>query len=222
MSTTVQLNAKVRTGTGKGAARKIRQNGGVPGILYGERKDPVLVEFDGREFLRLVKGHTISNLIIDFMVSGESEAVKTLIREVQVDPLTQEVVHVDLNRISMTERIEVEVPVNVTGMPVGVKEFGGILQHAVRSLLIKCLAANIPDQITVDVSQLMIGDSLHVSDLSIPDVEILEETTVAIASVVPPTITKEPVAGETTETAVEPELVGKKKEDEEGKGDEKE
>lgn len=222
MSTTVQLNAKVRTGTGKGAARKIRQNGGVPGILYGERQDPVLVEFECREFLRLVKGHTISNLIVDFMVSGESESVKTLIREVQVDPLTLEVVHVDLNRISMTERLEVEVPVIVTGMPVGVKEYGGILQHAVRSLLIKCLAANIPDQITVDVSQLMIGDSLHVSDLSIPDVEILEETTVAIASVVPPTITKEAVPGETAESAAEPELVSRKKEDEEGKGDEKE
>ena len=160
MSTTVQLNAKVRTATGKGAARKIRQKGGVPGILYGERQEPVLVEFDGREFLRLVQGHPISNLVVDFVVAG-GEAVKTLIREVQTDPLTGEVFHVDLNRISMTERIEVDVPVVVVGMPVGVKEHGGILQHAVRSLLMKCLAANIPDKVTVDVSQLMIGDSVH-------------------------------------------------------------
>ncbi len=221
MSTTVQLNAKVRTATGKGAARKIRQKGGVPGILYGERQEPVLVEFDGREFLRLVQGHPISNLVVDFVVAG-GEAVKTLIREVQTDPLTGEVFHVDLNRISMTERIEVDVPVVVVGMPVGVKEHGGILQHAVRSLLMKCLAANIPDKVTVDVSQLMIGDSVHVRDISLPDVEILEEEGVTIASVVPPTITKEAVSGEEAAAPAEPELVGKKKEEGEGEGDEKE
>jgi len=222
MSTTVQLKGTVRPGTGKGAARKIRQGGHVPGVLYGQRLDPVLVELDGREFLRVVQGHAISNLIVDFVVEGAAESVKTLIREVQTDPLTGDVVHVDFNRISLTESIEVEVPVAVTGVPVGVKEHGGILQHAVRSLLIKCLAVNIPDEIKVDVSELMIGDSIHVSDLSLPDVEFLEEGSVSVASVVPPTVTKEPVPGEEAEGPAEPELVGRKKEEEEGEGGEKE
>jgi large subunit ribosomal protein L25 len=167
--------------------------------------------------MRAVSGHTVSNLVVDLSVGGAAELVKTLIREVQVDPLSGFVVHVDLNRISTTERLEVEVPVELEGIAIGVKEFGGILQHAVRSLLLKCMVDKIPDEIKVDVSALNVGDSIHVSDLQIPDVEILEEPDTTIASVVPPTVMKEPTAEEAEAAAAEPaepEVVGRKKEEE--------
>ncbi len=218
MATTVQLNGSVRSGKGKGVARKLRAAKRIPAVVYGKGTDPVMIDIDAREFLRAVSGHSVSNLVVDLAV-GASDLVKTLIREVQTDPLTGEVYHVDLNRISLTERIEVEVPVVLAGIPVGVKEYGGILQHAVRSLAIKCLAVDIPDKVTVDVSGLMIGDSIHVRDLEVPDVEFLEEPDTSVASVVPPTVVKEEVAAEegaAAEGAAEPELVGKKKEESEG------
>jgi len=218
MATTVQLSGNVRSVKGKGAARKLRAAKRIPGVLYGRDADPVMLDLDEREFMRAVTGHSVSNLVVDLNVTGDAGPVKTLIREVQIDPLSGEVVHVDLNRISTTERLEVEVPVELEGTPVGVKEFGGILQHSVRSLLIKCMVDKIPDEITVDVSGLGIGDSVHVRDIQIPDVEILEESDTTIASVVPPTVIKEPTAEEAEEAGAEepaePEVVGRKKEEE--------
>ncbi len=220
MAITVQLNGNVRLGTGKGVARKLRAAKRIPGVLYSKGTEPVLLDLDEREFMRAVSGHTVSNLVVDLNVGGSAELVKTLIREVQVDPLSGFVVHVDLNRISTTERLEVEVPVELEGIAIGVKEFGGILQHAVRSLLLKCMVDKIPNDIKVDVSALNVGDSIHVSDLQIPDVEILEEADTTIASVVPPTVIKEPTAEEVDAAAAaepaEPEVVGRKKEEEEG------
>lgn len=220
MATTVQLNGKVRTERGKGAARKLRAARSIPGVLYGKGDETVLLTLDEREFLRAVTGHTVSNLVVDLTVGGDTGAVKTLIREVQMDPLTGEVVHVDLNKISMTERIEVEIPVELTGIPVGVKDQGGILQHSVRSLLMKCLVVDIPDRITIDVSALGIGDSIHVADLQVPNAEILEETETTVASVVPPTVAKEPTEEEAeaaaAEEAAEPEVVGRKRAEEGG------
>jgi large subunit ribosomal protein L25 len=220
MATTVQLSGNVRSVAGKGAARKLRAAQRIPGVLYSKGTDPVMLELDEREFMRAVSGHSVSNLVVDLSVTGSNEPVKTLIREVQIDPVSGAVIHVDLNRISVTERLEVEVPVELDGIPTGVKEFGGILQHAVRSLLIKCMVDKIPDEITLDVSALAIGDSIHVRDLDIPDVEILEDPDTTIASVVPPTVIKEPTAEEAEEEAAEepaePEVVGRKKEEEEG------
>jgi large subunit ribosomal protein L25 len=221
MPTTVQLKTKNRTASGKGGARKLRQDRRVPGVIYGKGVDPIPVEIDEREFLRSVSGHAVSNLIIDLGVEGTTEPVKALIREIQTDPLSGAVVHVDLNRISMTEKIEVEVPLEVTGIPAGVKDEGGVLQHPVRALLVKCLVINIPEIIAVDASGLHIGDAIHVRDLDVPGVEIMENPDRTVVSVLAPTVIKEDVveeAAEGEEGAAEPELVGKKKEDSEEGG----
>jgi large subunit ribosomal protein L25 len=223
MATTIELNAKRREGTGKGVARKLRAARRVPGILYGKGMEPVLIDLDEREFTKSVGGHAVSNLFVDLRVDGESALVKTLVREVQTNPLSGSVEHVDLNRISLTEEIEVEVPIELVGLATGVKNSGGILQHPIRSLAIKCLPQDLPDLITVDVSHLEIGDSVRVSELNLGNVTVLTDPETAVASVAPPTReevakpAEEAVAG--AATPAEPELVDTKKKKPEDAGE---
>jgi large subunit ribosomal protein L25 len=224
MATTVQLKGTVRSGKGKGAARKLRQKARIPGVLYGKGRDPVMLELDSREFIRAVANHAPSNIIVDLSVGAEA-VVKTLIREVQLDPVSGSVVHVDLNQISLTDRIEVEVPIELQGVPTGVKNSGGILQHPHRTLALKCLPQEMPDAIRIDVTALEIGDSIHVSDLSLENLEILADPETSLASVIPPVKVEEvaPAAEEAEAEAGEegePEVVGEKKE--EGEEGEKE
>jgi len=222
MATTVQLNGTVRTGKGKGAARKLRQTARIPGVLYGKGRDPVMLELDSREFMRAVANHAPSNIIVDLLVGAEG-TVKTLIREIQLDPVSGSVVHVDLNQISLTDRIEVEVPIELQGIPTGVKNNGGLLQHPLRTLALKCLPQDMPDVIRIDVSGLEIGDSVHVSDLNLVNVEILAEPETSLASVIPPVKAEEPTAAEVeaaaAAAAAEPEVVGKKGEEKKEEGD---
>jgi large subunit ribosomal protein L25 len=220
MATTIELNAKRREGTGKGVARKLRQTRRVPGILYGKGVDPVLIDLDEREFTHSVGGHAVSNLIVDLRMDGETGPVKTLVREVQTNPLSGSVEHVDLNRISLTEEIEVEIPIELVGLATGVKNSGGILQHPIRTLTLKCLPQDMPDKITVDVSHLEIGDSVRVSELKLGNVIVLTDPETSVASVVPPAreeVAKpaEEVAAVAAEAPAEPELVEKKKKPEE-------
>ena len=220
MATTIELNAKRREGTGKGVARKLRQARRLPAILYGKGVEPMLIDLDEREFTKSVGGHAVSNLIVDLRVDGEGALVKTLVREVQTNPLSGSVEHVDLNRISLTEEIEVEVPIELVGLATGVKNSGGILQHPIRTLAIKCLPQDLPDKITVDVSHLEIGDSVRVSELKLGNITVLTEPETSVASVVPPA--REEVVKPAEEVAAaaaapaEPELVEKKKKPEEG------
>ena len=222
MATTIELNAKIRNGTVKGVARKLRQARRLPGILYGRGAEPVLIDLDEREFTKSVGGHAVSNLIIDLRVDGETGLVKTLVREVQTNPLSGSVVHVDLNRISLTEQIEVEVPIELVGLATGVKNSGGILQHPIRTLTIKCLPQDLPDKITVDVSRLEINQSIKVSELDLGGMTVLTDLETSVASVVPPA--REEVVKPAEEVAAagaapaEPELVEKKKKAEEGEG----
>lgn len=226
MPSTVQLNGTLRQDRGKGAARKIRATEHIPGIIYGKGREPMMVTLQAREFLRMVSGHSISNLIVDVQVEGE-KVVKTLIREVQVDPVSGQVLHVDLNEISLTDRIEVEIPIELEGIPSGVKNSGGILQHPIRTLAIKCLPQDMPDSVRIDVTELEIGDAIKVESITLENVEILVDLETTLASVIPPTKIEEPTPGEEGvelpegEEPTEPEVVGKeKKEGEEEKKEE--
>jgi large subunit ribosomal protein L25 len=216
MATTVTLEGSVRTGRGKGAARKMRMNRRIPGVLYGRNREPVLLDLDEKAFGKLVGEHSASNLIVDLTVGGGGDVVKTLIREVQLDPVTGVVLHVDFNQISLTDRIEVEIPIELVGVPTGVKNSGGILQHPVRTLAIKCLPHDMPDKITLDVTGLEIGDSIIVSSLTLENVEILADPDTSLATVVHPAKAEEPTPAEAAEAPAEPEVVGKKTEEEAG------
>ena len=146
---TMKLSADPREPHRKGGARRLRRAGRIPGILYGQGKDSMPVSFDYSEFEALLR--TREGMVIVEVMLSEDAPQQTLTREIQRDPVTGRILHLDLQHISMTEKVQVEVPLHVVGTPFGVKTEGGILEHHMRSLLIECLPSNIPQRIDVDV-----------------------------------------------------------------------
>jgi large subunit ribosomal protein L25 len=207
------LQGERRTGVGKGVARKLRQAGRIPAVYYGRGEDPIALAVGLKDLQDVIDRADGSNVIVDLKVDGDGVADrKALIREIQRDPVGGRILHLDLQHISLTERIVVEVPVVLVGIAVGVKEGGGILEHLLREVEVECLPTDIPSKLEVDVSALNIGDSLHVSDLKADRVEIITEAERAIATVVPPTVLEEAKPAEEG-AAAEPELVKEKKEE---------
>ena len=157
-------------------------------------------------------------LMFHNLVSGTAARDrKALIREIQRHPVAGLILHLDLQHISLTERITVEVPIVLIGTPIGVKDGGGILEHLLREVEVECLPTDIPSKLEVDVSALQIGDSLHVSDIKAERAEILTEADRAIAAVVPPTVLEEVKPAEEA-VAAEPEVIGAKEEEETEEG----
>lgn len=219
----IPLSGTRRGDIGKGAARKARAAGRIPGVLYGHGQEPVALSVSAREFELAVRkqgGNPIIGLALD---GGEHTA---LIRDVQYDPLTHDIIHLDFLRISLTEAIEVEVPIRLVGLPVGVKDGGGILEPILRELKVRCLPTAIPPAVEVDVTALNIGDSVHVSGITLAEVTILTDPEVTVATVVPPTVqveekpAEEAAAAAEGAEAAEPEVIakGKKEEGEEAEG----
>ena len=220
----IALSGQRRERIGKGGARTARRDGMIPAVLYGHGEDPVSVTIGARDFDLALRGHKGSNPIVNLAV--DSKEFTALIRAVQYDPVTHAILHLDFQHISLTETIEVNVAIHLTGTPTGVKDGGGILEHILREVEVRCLPTAIPSSIDADVSALNIGDSIHLRDLMVPNVEILTDLDSTIATVVPPTVMEEKpaeeVAGEAAATTAEPEVITKGKKDEEGaEGDEK-
>ena len=215
----VSLKSERREGVGKGVARKLRAAGSIPGVYYGRGEAPIALAMNAKEIEGMLHGAAAANVIVDLQVAGAAAADrKALIREIQRDPVGGHILHIDLQHISLTERIVVEVPVELVGTPTGVKDGGGILEHLLREVEVECLPTDIPNRLEVDVTLLNIGDTLHVSDIKAERVTIKTEAERAIATVVPPTILEE-VAPAAAEGVVEPELVKKKEgEEEEAEG----
>jgi large subunit ribosomal protein L25 len=216
----IPLTGSRREGLGKGGARKARAAGLIPGILYGHGEVPVPVAVGARDFQLALAASEGRNPIVNLGVAGTDYTA--LIRDVQYDPITHDVIHLDFQHISLTERIEVEVAIHLVGLAVGVKDAGGILEQILRTVEVRCLPTAIPSALDVDVSHLGIGDSVHVRDLKIQDLELLTELDATVATVVPPTVMEEkPVEEAAVAEAAEPELSverGKKEEEgEEGK-----
>jgi len=209
----VALTAQSRKATGKGAARTLRRQALIPAVFYGPEVDPVNLSLNYRDLEKLIRTGAGENVIIDLAIeTGESTlSHRAMLKEIQMDPVKQTILHVDLYEISMDKKIEVEVPITLTGTAKGVSDEGGILQQVSRTLEISCLPDNIPDAFELDVSDLNIGDSLHVSDLKIPqDIEVLVEGELTIATVVPPTKVEE----------IEPEVPEEEEEREEVEAEE--
>lgn len=209
------LKGNRRAGVGKSATRKLRAQGVVPAVYYGRGEDPIVLTVNAKEIDTLLHAGGSTNVIVDLQVEGDAGVDrKALIREIQRDPVLGSILHLDFQHISLTEKITVEVPIELTGLPIGVKDGGGILEHLLREVEVECLPTDIPSAITADVSALNIGDSLHVSDLSAAGVEILTDRERTIATVVPPTVLEEAKPAEEA-VAAEPELIAKEKKEEE-------
>jgi large subunit ribosomal protein L25 len=223
---TAALNASPRTDTGKGVARKLRASGRVPGVIYGHGREPMSLTVDAREFSRLAERVRITSTVIELALDGRT--ARTLIRELQRDPIRRDVLHIDFQELVAGEKVTVSVPLRFVGTPEGVKTSGGILEEVIHQLDVRCDPANIPDHIDVDVTALTIGHSLHVSDLKLPEgVEAMAEPGQTVAIVSAPKaeeVVAAPVEGAVagTEAAAEPELIRKPKAgDEEGEAEEK-
>jgi len=210
----IQISGARREKTGKGVARKARMAGHIPGVLYGHGETPVPVSVESRQFLTAIRQHKGGNAIVNLNLgSGEYTA---LVRDVQRDPVSREIIHLDFQHISLTEMVTVEVPVHLTGIPVGVKDGGGILEHLHRQVEIRCLPTAIPASLDVDATGLNVGESLHVRDLKVEGIEIVDDGDITIATVVAPTVEEAKAAT----GAAEPEVVaakGKKDESAEDK-----
>ncbi|HET7854450.1 MAG TPA: 50S ribosomal protein L25 [Candidatus Methylomirabilis sp.] len=182
----VDLKVERRTGTGKSVARRLRQQGRIPAIVYGEG-EPIPVAADPKSLLKALRTEAGENVILNLTIVDTDEVTrKAMVKGVQVDPVSGIVLHADFLAISMERPIEVGVPVDLMGVARGVKEEGGIVEQILRELKVKCLPSAIPDRIQLDISTLSMGDVVHVKDLAIPGgVELLtdrEQVVVTVAA----------------------------------------
>jgi large subunit ribosomal protein L25 len=215
----VLLKVRRRGGLGKGAARKLRAQRLIPGVVYGGAVGAIPVAVDPSELTKALGTGAGENVLITLSVSGDGERTATVIlKELQRDPLRGTPLHVDFLEVSMKRKIRVEVPLRFVGEPAGVKKGGGFLEQHLREVTVECLPHAIPDEIRVDVSALDLGDALHVRDLvGSEGAKIVEDGARAVVSVLAPAAAKEEVLPEAKPT--EPELVARKegKETKEGK-----
>jgi large subunit ribosomal protein L25 len=202
------LSAKAREERGKGPARELRRQGRIPAVIYGRGEETRAISLDSHEFERLAAKVSLDNTILTLQIGdGRGAEVRALVREVQTHPYRPQVVHVDFYQIHANEPVDVTIPIHLTGTAAGVRE-GGMLQVVMHDLPVRCLPDRIPESIEADVSSLTIGDSLHISDLAVPEgVEVRADSEQTVCSVQPPAVAtlEEPAAEAAAASAAEPE-----------------
>lgn len=204
-----ELKVVKRDEKGKKYARRLRSEGGIPAVLYGHDIDAMPLSLEANEFNKLTKaggGH----LLIKLKIAGAKESPTAIIKDIQSDPIRDNILHVDFLKVKMDEKIQSNVAVSIVGEAIGIKE-GGIIQHGLWELLIEALPGDIPKSIDVDISELEIGDHFKVKDLAALDnIKILNPEEEDILSIIPPPTFKEEevVAPEEEELEPEPEVVG--------------
>ena len=189
MSQTTNLNAVKRTDSGKGVARKLRAGGRAPAVVYGQGEDALLLSIDALETMNLFNHISVENTIVELRVEGEKKPIPTLVREVQLHPFKPELLHVDFYMIQEGVMVEVTVPLHVHGDAPGVKLQGGVLQQVEHDLPVRSIPSQIPEDLTVDVSQLQIGDQITAGQLELPEgVTLLLEDDQALVLVSAPRV----------------------------------
>ncbi|MFZ9853649.1 MAG: 50S ribosomal protein L25 [Limisphaerales bacterium] len=211
------LSASPRTQTRRKGARKIRSGGRIPAIIYGRHNPPQNLEIDSKHFDELVhKAHT-EIILVDLTVEGDAKPARlALVQDVQHHPLSGHILHVDLHEVKADEKVSIEVPVEAVGVPDGVKNGGGTLEHVRFRVRVRCLPKDLPEQINVDVTHLKVGETLHIGEIPAPaGVEILGDKKIPVLAVAAPVAeaaaeTTTPAAGE---AAKQPEMIKEKKEE---------
>lgn len=203
----IKLQARKREDFRGSANNSLRKSGYVPGVIYGEGVNmPIAAtQLSLRPLIYTSESHTV-NLSVD----GDNKSFMCIMKDIQFHPVTDKPIHFDLQMINANKPVEMEVPVMLQGQSNGVKE-GGVIQHLMHKLTIECLPKDIPAHIDIDITELGIGDSIKVGDIKLENIKFLGDESVAVVSVVPPTVETTPAEGE---TAAEPELVAKKKSEE--------
>jgi large subunit ribosomal protein L25 len=220
MAKQVKLKAEPRSDIGRSGVRKLRTRGMIPAVIYGGKVKPQSLQVAARDINSMMRHASGENVLVELEITGEKSNLAALVQEVQHSPVGGEIVHVDFHAISMDETIQAEVPLEPTGTSVGVKTFGGLLEQSLRALAIECLPRDLPDRITVDVSQLNIGDSIHVRDIPLPSgVTAKVPADLTAFSVLAPVVEEEAVTVEAEAAAAAgPEVITEKKEESEATG----
>jgi large subunit ribosomal protein L25 len=220
MAQQANLQVATRTTTGKGAARSLRREGKVPGVIYGHGRAAEAVTVETAALTKMLVGISAGTTIVDVAIDGRAP-VKALIREIQRDALRPaQILHLDLYEVRADEQITLAVPVHLVGIPDGVRNFGGVLDHSLRELEIEVLPSDIPEHVELDVTALTIGHSLFVRDITIEKARILNDPDTPVCTVVAPRTEEAPAVVEEV-VSTEPELIRKPKPEAEGETEEK-
>lgn len=208
------LQAELREGTGKGAARKLRNRGLIPAVFYGARAQTISIAVSPKELSQTLQTEAGGNVLIDLEIrkGDQSDRRVVMVKELQYDHFQSKALHTDFYEVAMDVMVTVEIPIHLVGKPEGTK-MGGLLDQVRRTIEIQCLPGDIPKSIDVDVSPLKIGDSVHVRDVQLEKAKILSDANFTIATVVPP-VAEEKKAEEAVPEAAEGAEVKEKEEKE--------
>ena len=219
----VKLEAQKRETSGKGAARSMRRAGHIPAILYGRKNEVIPIRIEERGFKDFLQNYG-ENAFINLEIADHGTE-NVMVREIQRDPVSNQLLHTDLLRISMDEPITSAASIILVGSAPGVRE-GGILEFPHRQLTLHCLPTLLPEEIEIDISELEIDDRISVEDISLPEgIEVLDDPNTRVVAIVPPRIEEEPEVEEGAEEEVEadedaePEVISRRSDDDE-EGDE--
>ncbi len=221
MAKQVKLSALPRKESGRNAVKAVRARGAVPAVIYGAKDPATNLEVKRRDIEALLSQAVGENILVELEIQDDGKTSRrlSLIQEIQHHPVRGEVLHVDFQAVSLTEEITAEVTIEPIGEAVGVKTYGGLLQQSMRTLAIRCLPANLPGVISVDVSHLNVGESLHVGKIPLPEgVTATADPELTVFLVSEPTVSEEPAAA--TE-ATAPEVIKEKKPEAEEAGEKK-
>jgi len=212
MAKQVKLAAQTRSEVGRAAVKKIKTQGFVPAVVYSHQGTPVNLKVSEREISTLLAHAAGEHFLVDLDIAGGSQLA--IIQEVQHHPVTQAILHVDFHGVNANEEIESSIPVEPAGESVGVKSYGGILEQLLRSITIKSLPKDLPELLSVDVSGLNIGESIHIKDLKLPaGVTAVDDGEITVFLVAEPNV----ATGASAEAAAAPEVLKEKKAAEEKK-----
>ncbi|MDQ3624126.1 MAG: 50S ribosomal protein L25 [Verrucomicrobiota bacterium] len=213
MARQLTLRAQTRAQAGRTAVKKIKQQGLVPAVIYGGKDQPQNLQVNAREISSLLAGAVSEHLLVELEIANGADIVNrlALIQEVQHDPLKGDVLHVDFRVVRTDEKIHAEVPIEPVGEATGVKNFGGVLEVALHSLVVECLPRDLPEVISIDVSELGVGQAIHVKDVPLPDgVTAKADPDLTVVLVAAPRVEAEPVPAI---VAAQPEVLKEKKEE---------
>jgi large subunit ribosomal protein L25 len=211
MSEALRIEAEPREAFGKNAARRLRYAGRIPAVVYGDQGPALPVILDPKEVLRVLHTEAGHNAIFNLEIKGKAPA-RVMLRDWQLDPIKGNLLHVDLVRIGRDHKLKVRIPIHVTGEAKGVKVQGGIFEFALREVEVECLPDDIPEALTIDVTELTIGKNIRVSDLPLgAKVKVLTDSNRVVAHVVTLKAEEEKPAEEVAAEAApaEPELIRK-------------
>ncbi|HOO20279.1 MAG TPA: 50S ribosomal protein L25 [Kiritimatiellia bacterium] len=211
-----KLTAKLREAKGSAASGRLRRTGWFPAVVYGEGRPGLDIQLNEHDFVMMLRSHRSENMILDLAVEGQEKTYKVMLKAMQHHPITGRVIHVDFYEVSMTRAIQIEVPVKLLGVPNGVTNQGGMLEHVMRTMALECLPGDVIEELELDVTALDIGDTLRVRDVPVDTskFKLLDDLDQVIVAVAAPRLEAEPAAAEAGAegAAAGPEVLTEKKE----------